>query len=355
MERTTASNGIVMDQTRYSLKDHIGSVLAIAEGNSMRLLQEFHYDVWGKREYTKVYDDPSLPAWDSFGLTGRQGFTGHEMLDNVGLIHMNGRVYDPELGRFVSADPKIPDPYNSQAFNRYAYVYNNSLSFTDPDGFEPVKSNQNRSHIDMTGNKRSWNEIGRFNNVQAQRDLEMSSGNNNPSAARARLDDMHVSDRQIELTKKNEGFKPRLYDDDGAPGKGNTTIGYGHLVHKGEIDGRASERPFYNGISKLEAHELLKKDLSIAEADIKSLVDVDLTQNHFDALVDLAFHIGRKRLARTKLIEHINREEFDKAANEFNFRKANGKRVRGLEFRSNSRYNTFKNRDYSYESRTRRN
>ncbi|KJZ07425.1 hypothetical protein TW85_24775, partial [Marinomonas sp. S3726] len=70
MERTVADNGTVMDQTRYFLKDHIGSVLAIAEGNSMRLLQEFHYDVWGKREYTKVYDDPSLPAWDSFGLTG---------------------------------------------------------------------------------------------------------------------------------------------------------------------------------------------------------------------------------------------------------------------------------------------
>jgi RHS repeat-associated protein len=40
-------------------------------------------------------------------LTPR-GFTGHEHLDNVGLIHMNGRVYDQEIARFVSTDPLIP-------------------------------------------------------------------------------------------------------------------------------------------------------------------------------------------------------------------------------------------------------
>ncbi|KJZ05913.1 hypothetical protein TW85_25170, partial [Marinomonas sp. S3726] len=95
---------------------------------------------------------------DSFGLTGRQGFTGHEMLDNVGLIHMNGRVYDPELGRFVSADPKVPDPFNSQAFNRYTYVYNNPLSFTDPDGFSP-KSGDDSSSSDFGF---GWGDLASF-------------------------------------------------------------------------------------------------------------------------------------------------------------------------------------------------
>jgi RHS repeat-associated protein len=36
-----------------------------------------------------------------------RGFTGHEMLDDFGIIHMNGRIYDPELGRFLSADPYV--------------------------------------------------------------------------------------------------------------------------------------------------------------------------------------------------------------------------------------------------------
>ena len=54
-----------------------------------------------------------------------RGFTDHEHLDSVGLIHMNGRVYDPELGRFMSADPFVQAPYNSQSYNRYSYVFNN--------------------------------------------------------------------------------------------------------------------------------------------------------------------------------------------------------------------------------------
>ncbi|KJZ13316.1 hypothetical protein TW85_13955 [Marinomonas sp. S3726] len=80
------------------------------------------------------------------------------MLDNVGLIHMNGRVYDPELGRFVSADPKVPDPFNSQAFNRYTYVYNNPLSFTDPDGFSP-KSGDDSSSSDFGF---GWGDLASF-------------------------------------------------------------------------------------------------------------------------------------------------------------------------------------------------
>ena len=48
---------------------------------------------------------------------------------------MNGRVYDPELGRFLSADPHIQNPYSSQSYNRYSYVQNNPLKYTDPSGY----------------------------------------------------------------------------------------------------------------------------------------------------------------------------------------------------------------------------
>ena len=59
---------------------------------------------------------------------GRNGVRPH-------WVHMNGRVYDPELGRFLSADPFIQAPYNSQSFNRYSYVMNNPLGYVDPSGF----------------------------------------------------------------------------------------------------------------------------------------------------------------------------------------------------------------------------
>jgi RHS repeat-associated protein len=64
-----------------------------------------------------------------------RGYTGHEGLDPVGLIHMNGRVYDPKLGRFISADPHVQAPGNTQNLNRYSYVLNNPLSYTDPSGY----------------------------------------------------------------------------------------------------------------------------------------------------------------------------------------------------------------------------
>lgn len=57
------------------------------------------------------------------------------MLDEHGLVHMNGRLYDPEIGRFLQADPIIQEPLNGQNYNRYAYVQNNPLSYTDPTGF----------------------------------------------------------------------------------------------------------------------------------------------------------------------------------------------------------------------------
>jgi RHS repeat-associated protein len=68
---------------------------------------------------------------------GNRGYTGHEHLD-FGLIHMNGRVYDPRWGRFLQADPIIQSPYDLQNYNRYSYVMNNPLSFTDPTGFSSL-------------------------------------------------------------------------------------------------------------------------------------------------------------------------------------------------------------------------
>ncbi len=57
----------------------------------------------------------------------------------VQCIHMNGRIYDPKLGRFLQADPFVQEPFNTQSLNRYSYVINNPLAYTDPSGFEFFK------------------------------------------------------------------------------------------------------------------------------------------------------------------------------------------------------------------------
>jgi len=129
---TRRSNGT--QETDYVHTDHIGSTDVIT--NSSGVVKERHsYDPFGKYR-TASWDDGAIAQLIS--SVSPRGFTGHEMLAEVGLIHMNGRVYDPDLGRFVSADPFIQFPYYSQSLNRYSYVLNNPLSFIDPTGFRTV-------------------------------------------------------------------------------------------------------------------------------------------------------------------------------------------------------------------------
>lgn len=94
------------------------------------------FDSFGKRRGSTWTGAPSAGDMTAIGGISRQGYTGHEQLDNLKLVHMNRRVYDPAIGRFMSADPFIDDGAGRQGLNRFSYVGNNPLSFTDPSGYE---------------------------------------------------------------------------------------------------------------------------------------------------------------------------------------------------------------------------
>jgi len=148
----------------YWHKDHLGSLAATTD-HLGTVTARYAYDPFGKRRYsTGVYDaDGSVAVdWDPAHNAGTgRGFTGHEELDDIGLVNMNGRVFDPTLGMFVQADPHISDPENLQNYNRYAYVLNNPLNATDPSGFDDVPANDSGAnststqHIEITGTKLS--------------------------------------------------------------------------------------------------------------------------------------------------------------------------------------------------------
>lgn len=128
----TQTTGGTASQTRYVHKDHLGSVQSLTDENG-GLVETLDYDAWGRR---RVFDGATRRF--SYGQVASQtdrGFTGHEMLDAVDLIHMNGRIYDPTIGRFLSVDLLVQEPSNLQNYNRYTYVLNNPLSLTDPSGF----------------------------------------------------------------------------------------------------------------------------------------------------------------------------------------------------------------------------
>jgi RHS repeat-associated protein len=72
-----------------------------------------------------------------FSSVTTQGFTGHEDDEDLGLVNMKGRLYDPKVGRFLTPDPIVSRPRFGQSWNPYSYVLNNPLSYVDPSGFEP--------------------------------------------------------------------------------------------------------------------------------------------------------------------------------------------------------------------------
>ncbi|MBU6462902.1 MAG: RHS repeat protein [Bradyrhizobium sp.] len=121
--------------TRYFHTDHLGSISVITDENGL-VVERLSYDAWGKRRNPDGTDD----ATGSITSQTTRGFTGEEELSVAGLVHLNGRVYDPLLARFTSADPTVTDPANPQGWNRYSYVGNDPLAFTDPNGFSWVSN-----------------------------------------------------------------------------------------------------------------------------------------------------------------------------------------------------------------------
>ena len=135
--------------TRYYLTDHLGSVDTVVTGSSIASPERLSYDAWGVRR---------LSDWTTGTVTTtiRHGFTDHEMLDGLGLVHMNGRIYNPALGRFLSADPINQDIYNTQTYNAYSYVLNNPLSYKDPTGMATEAAASQSSFWSTISSAWSW-------------------------------------------------------------------------------------------------------------------------------------------------------------------------------------------------------
>jgi len=123
--------------THYTLSDHEGSIAAITDGSAATSVSE-SFNAFGARRNPATWSGiPTCPDLCVIKSISREGYTGHDAIGGVslGLNHMNGRVQDAITGRFLSPDPTISDPTNTQSYNRYTYVNNNPLSQVDPTGF----------------------------------------------------------------------------------------------------------------------------------------------------------------------------------------------------------------------------
>jgi lysozyme len=118
------------------------------------------------------------------------------------------------------------------------------------------------------------------------------------------MSNFSYSDAGFALTKKFEGLRLTAYQDQ----VGVWTIGYGHTGR--EVHGGMA-------ITADHADLLLHSDIASAVVCINRAVTADITQCHFDALVDFVFNLGCARLLGSTLLRHVNAKEFDLAAPQF--------------------------------------
>ncbi|HNP64062.1 MAG TPA: RHS repeat-associated core domain-containing protein, partial [Woeseiaceae bacterium] len=124
----------------YAHRDHLGSIEAVTDENGNKL-DNLAFEPFGSRKKKDWTANISASEFSDlieldWGHSRKvRGFTGHEHLDRTGFIHMNGRIYDPTLGRFLSPDPFVQFPTSTQSWNRYSYVRNSPASFTDSSGY----------------------------------------------------------------------------------------------------------------------------------------------------------------------------------------------------------------------------
>ncbi|MBS0124994.1 glycoside hydrolase family protein [Thetidibacter halocola] len=163
-----------------------------------------------------------------------------------------------------------------------------------------------------------------------------------------------ISDRGVDFIKAHEGFRGELYNDP----VGHCTVGYGHLLHRGNCDGRASEQPYTDGISAAQATELLRSDLHQFERAVNEAVTVRLNQHQFDALVSFTFNVGIGRSTApgregtgflgSTLLRRLNAGEYDAVPSELaRWNKASGRVLPGLTRRRAAEGRMFTSGDYS--------
>jgi RHS repeat-associated protein len=158
------------------------------------------FDTFGKRRDPATWAAISTPP-GAASITDK-GYTDQQELDGLGLIHMEGRVYDPVLGRFVSGDPFIPDLYNSQSLDRYAYVNNNPMNHTDPTGFDPADSSDDNTGDD-SGSQFSigTNPDFNFDSIQLYLTSGLSFQQTSPTLSAGGTD---LNDGLFSITQTNE-------------------------------------------------------------------------------------------------------------------------------------------------------
>lgn len=225
---------------RYTHRDRLGSARVFTDHNGQVEAQR-NFDPFGKPRLASgdlmAYGNSKLADLDE--AKTRRGFTDHEHLDDVELIHMNGRVYDYNLGRFMSVDPFIQSPTNSQSINPYSYIMNNPMAGIDPTGYlsvcdtfivctnEQVRDKNFNKQIKLgnsgkvsNGYNKGENKNNNQQNVEdigAPSTTEKQAVTDIKANAEKAVSDGHYEGEELIIHKSTGNNSPDYYKDDGTP------------------------------------------------------------------------------------------------------------------------------------------
>ncbi len=176
----------------------------------------------------------------------------------------------------------------------------------------------------------------------AEKDAEPEAEEETDDDAEARGMPPRLSQPGAAFIARFEGCVLRMYNDP----TNNATIGVGHLIHMGPINGREPPE-FKSGITRQRALQILMGDAGKASQSVRQMIKVPLNQQQLDALVSFTFNCGAGNLSVSTLRARLNRGEYAAVPHELNkWVISGGKRLPGLVRRRQAEGVLFSQRKY---------